>query len=118
MGALGGLCQVILTMEFTLLLYFNQQKKVAHLAWVLLLSNGGLTCLAILVSPRLEGLGYLTACLVSALYGYSLLDRGVIDFEFTVFMQQQDHLLLEDTDPEEMSPLNAPSLSGRSSKAV
>ncbi len=96
MGALGGLCQVILTIEFTLLLYFNQQKMVSALAWVLLLSNAGLTLLLWVVSPRLEGMGYLAACLISALYGYYLVDRGVYDFEFTVFMKPPDERLHEE----------------------
>ena len=86
MGAMGGLCQVIVTIEITLLLYFNQHRMVVRLAWLLFLANGGLTMLFWLISPRLEGFGYLTACLVSALYGYRLLDRGVTDFEYTVFM--------------------------------
>ncbi len=86
MGALGGLCQVIVTIEITLLLYFNQQRMVARLSWVLLLANAGLTVLFWEISPRLEGFGYLSACLLSAVYGYRLLDQGVIDFEFTVFM--------------------------------
>jgi uncharacterized membrane protein len=115
MGSLGGLCQVILTMEFTLLLYFNQQNKVERLAWLLLLSNGGLTFLSIMISPRLEGFGYLTACLVSAVYGYFLLDRGVVDFEFTVFMKPPDYTAIEDELPAAKSPLNAPALSGEPS---
>ena len=86
MGALGGFCQVIVTLEITLLLYFNQHRMVERLSWILLLLNGGLTLLFWAVSPRLEGFGYLAACLVSAVYGYRLLDRGVIDFEFIVFM--------------------------------
>ena len=117
MGAMGGLCQVVLTMEFTLLLYFNQQKKVARLAWALLLLNGGLTYLSILISPRLEGFGYLTACLFSAVYGYTLLDQGVIDFEFTVFMQPPDYLPIEDDSPREKTSLLSPSLSSDSSRA-
>ncbi|MGC8530045.1 MAG: exopolysaccharide Pel transporter PelG [Leptospirillia bacterium] len=96
LGALGGLCQVTLTLEFTLLLYFNQQKMVSALAWVLLLSNAGLTLLLWNVSPRLEGMGYLTACLVSALYGYYLVDRGVYDFEFTVFMKPSEERIQEE----------------------
>ncbi len=115
MGSLGGLCQVILTMEFTLLLYFNQQNKVERLAWLLLLSNGGLTFLSIMISPRLEGFGYLTACLVSAVYGYFLLDRGVVDFEFTVFMKPPDYTAIEDELPAAKSLLNAPALSGNPS---
>lgn len=91
MGALGGLCQVILTMEFTLLLYFNQQKMVLRLAWVLLILNAGLTLAGMAITPRLEGFGYLAACLVSAVYGYTLLDQGVYDFEFTVFMKPPDY---------------------------
>lgn len=91
MGALGGLCQVILTMEFTLLLYFNQQKMVLRLAWLLLLLNGGLTLAFMFIDSKFEGFGYLCACLLSALYGYTLLDRGVYDFEFTVFMKPPDY---------------------------
>lgn len=102
MGALGGFCQVILTMEFTLLLYFNQQKMVSALAWVLLLSNAGLTVLLWNLSPRLEGMGYLAACLLSCVYGYSLVDRGVYDFEFSVFMKPPDYVNVESQ--EESSP--------------
>ena len=107
MGALGGFCQVILTMEFTLLLYFNQQKMVSALAWVLLVSNAGLTFLFWHISPRLEGMGYLTACLLSAVYGYYLVDRGVYDFEFTVFMKPPDDTR-EDGAPEEKEELVIP----------
>jgi len=116
MGALGGLCQVVLTMEFTLLLYFNQQKKVARLAWVLLLLNGSMTGLAIFLSPRFEGFGYLSACLFSAVYGYSLLDQGVNDFEFTVFMQPPDYLPIEESFSEGKAPLLSPSFSVDPSK--
>lgn len=113
MGALGGFCQVILTMEFTLLLYFNQQKLVIRLAWVLLLLNGVLTLAGMAISPRLEGFGYLVACLFSAIYGYSLLDRGVYDFEFTVFMKPPESVA-EDPAPfsEEVAGADA-SLSGK-----
>ena len=99
MGALGGLCQVIVTIEITLLLYFNQQRMVGRLAWLLLLSNAALTVLFWKISPRLEGFGYLSACLLSAIYGYRLLDQGVLDFEYTVFMSPAE------TGPEGMEGL-------------
>ena len=119
MGALGGFCQVILTMEFTLLLYFNQQKMVSALAWVLLLSNAGLTVLLWNVSPRLEGMGYFAACLLSAVYGYYLVDRGVYDFEFTVFMKPPDYTS-EDSRPEGKEELVIPDTppAGERGKAV
>ncbi|MEC4683746.1 MAG: exopolysaccharide Pel transporter PelG [Nitrospirota bacterium] len=104
MGVLGGFCQVILMMEFTLLLYFNQQKMVSRLAWVLFVLNGGLTLLGMAISPRLEGFGYLAACLVSAIYGFSLLDRGVYDFEFTIFMPPPDCVPEEGGEDEKDSP--------------
>jgi polysaccharide biosynthesis protein PelG len=86
LGALGALFQFVFFAATSLLLFFDRQRQYLFLqsAFLVLQCAGALASLAL--GPAFYGLGYLSACVVSAALALVVLERTMADLTYITFV--------------------------------
>ena len=88
LAIVASFLQVFLQILFIFMLYFDWRRDAAVLAITFALLNTVFSVFSLPLGPRYQGVGYLSACLVSLIFGLMVFERRMEDLEFETFSKQ------------------------------
>ncbi len=88
LGLIAGLFQFLTFCMLLLLLYIDRRREALLLVSCLFLCNTVFTLLTLRLGPAFYGAGDLSACILSSILGWLLLNRRLKRLEFLTFMFQ------------------------------